>query len=70
MLLDVGSPFFVYEESAPFPNNLPSLEDYPELLDTLIIPQVNANPSSESDSDSTIILPHDVDSGDTFILSE
>jgi hypothetical protein len=46
--------------------------DYPELLDIpdLIIPQDDSHSSSESDSDSTIILPHDVDSDDTIIRSE
>jgi hypothetical protein len=46
-----------------FPNNLPSLNDYPELLKIpgLIIPQDDSqdNASSESDSDSTIIIPQD-----------
>jgi hypothetical protein len=57
------------------PNSLPSLKDYPELLEFpgLIItqddPQEDSS-SSNSDSDSTIILPHDVDSDDTIILSE
>jgi hypothetical protein len=56
-----------------FPNSLPSLKDYPELLKIpgLIIPQDDPQEdSSSSDSDSTIILPHDVDSDDTLILSE
>jgi hypothetical protein len=39
-----------------FPNNLLSLNDYPELLKIpgLIIPQDNENSSSESESDSTV----------------
>jgi hypothetical protein len=65
----------VEELGRRFPNNLPSLKDYPELLDIpdLIIPhdapQDDSHSSSESDSDSTIIHPHDVDSDDTVIRS-
>jgi hypothetical protein len=53
-----------------FLNNLFLLQHYPELLDIpgLNIPQ--DYPNSSSDSDSTIILPHDVDSDETIILSE
>jgi hypothetical protein len=55
-----------------FPNNLPSLKDYPELLKIpgLIISQHDDSSSSESESesDATIIVSQDESDSDSTVI--